>query len=106
MAQKTKHRILMIGDRAELSGSVAKHLQSSGFPSVLAATGQEGVQLLNEDSPDLVLTVLPLPHEDGLALCRTIRSESAVPIIVIAGRDVHPSCVEALEAGADDYVSK
>ena len=106
MAPKTKHSILMIGERAELADSIAKHLQSSGFPSVFACSGQEGVELLNENSPDLVLTVLPMPHEDGLAVCRTIRSESAVPIIIVGARGVQPGCVESLEAGADDYVAK
>jgi DNA-binding response OmpR family regulator len=106
MGHNNNYRVLMIGDRSDLAASLATQLQSHGYPSVVAATGEEGVQLLNEGSPDLVMIVQTLPHENGLAQCRAIRGASAVPVIVVTGRGAEQHCVDSLEAGADDYVAK
>ena len=106
MGQKKNYLVLIIGDSGDLIDSLGKQLKAAGFTSIAAASGSEGLGRLNERTPDVVILTIPLAHEDGLALCAQIRTESTVPILAVTGRGSDQDCVNALGAGADDYIAK
>jgi two-component system KDP operon response regulator KdpE len=81
-------------------------LESEGYHTIDAATGQHAIEEVRTRNPDLVLLDLGLPDIDGLALVPTIRANSAAPIIVVSGRQDETEKIKALDAGADDYMTK
>ena len=81
-------------------------LSSLGYGVRTAADGEEAIQLMKEWSPDLVITDLRMPNLGGLELCRQIRAKSRIPIIVLSVKGEERTKVDALDAGADDYVTK
>jgi two-component system, OmpR family, KDP operon response regulator KdpE len=81
-------------------------LQSSGYEVALAQNGAEALQAAQEHAPDLVITDLAMPEMDGVELTRRLREQSEVPIIVLSVRDSENMKIRALDAGADDYVTK
>jgi two-component system KDP operon response regulator KdpE len=81
-------------------------LTAQDYRGIEAADGQEGLSLLRHEKPDVLVVDLGLPDIDGLELIRMIRAESPVPIVVLSSRDDEKSKVEALDLGADDYVTK
>jgi two-component system KDP operon response regulator KdpE len=81
-------------------------LSSHGYGTRTASDGEEALQLMKEWSPDLLITDLRMPNLDGLGLCRHVRARSQVPIIVLSVKGDERAKVEALDAGADDYVTK
>jgi len=101
-------KLLLVDDDAEIRASVRLgfELQWHDVTVVEAATGDDGVRLVEEERPDLVLLDVGLPDRDGYAVLREIRSFSAVPVIMLTARDEPIDKVRGLEAGADDYVSK
>ncbi len=106
MGQKNDNHVLIIGDSGDLMDSVGKHLKAAGFATTTTTGGNEGLRRLYDGSPDLVIVAQPMAHEDGLALCAQVRTESTVPLIVVTGRGTENDCVEALGAGADDFIAK
>ncbi|MBV9214927.1 MAG: response regulator transcription factor [Acidobacteria bacterium] len=101
-----KHKILVIDDEAQIL-RVLRHLFSSPEYSIKTAVdGESGLAAYQEWSPDLVITDLQMPAVDGLEVCKQIRTSSNVPIIVLSVRDEEKMIIKALDAGADDYITK
>lgn len=103
---KSKARILVVDDDAALSEMLQIVLRQEGFETVRCGTGSEAVQEFRQSRPDLVLLDLMLPGRDGVSVCRDIRAESGVPIIMLTAKSDTSDVVAGLEAGADDYVPK
>lgn len=97
--------MLLVEDDPRVRRALHLALQDEGYVVVEAATGEEGLLAL-ADRPDVVLLDLMLPGMDGFSVCRKIRRESDVPVIVVSARTDSHDVVAGLEAGADDYVSK
>ena len=100
------HTILVIEDEAALRRALRIFLDAHGYGVVLAATGREGLELAAREHPDVVILDLGLPDMDGVQVATELRSWSRVPIVVLSARDAEASKVAALDAGADDYVTK
>jgi two-component system KDP operon response regulator KdpE len=98
--------VLVIEDEAPLRRYLRATLQSFGYRVEEAATGEEGRAMLLRVNPDVVLLDLGLPDADGLDLAREIRGWSRVPIIVVSARGKEEDKIQALDVGADDYLTK
>ena len=101
-----RRNILVVDDEVQITRVLRTTLGAQGFSVRTAGDGDEAVEVLREWIPDLVITDLSMPNMNGLELCRRIRSKSQVPIIVLSVRGEEKIKVEALDAGADDYVTK
>lgn len=101
-----KQRILIVDDEPQIGRVLRTGLSTHGFDVRVAADGEAGLDLFNDWRPALVITDLSMPNIGGLELCRRLRLISEVPIIVLSVRGEEPIKVEALDAGADDYVTK
>ncbi len=99
-------RVLIVDDDPRIVRTLAVNLRARGFDVVLAHSGEEALQVAARHHPDAVILDLGLPHMDGLDVVRGLRGWTSVPIIVLSGRDNEPSKVEALDLGADDYLTK
>jgi two-component system KDP operon response regulator KdpE len=99
-------RILVIDDEPAMVGAVAALVGSEGHRVIAAYDGEEGLRHFEADRPDLVVLDLAMPGLDGLAVCTAIRQQATTPIIVLSGEGQEEAKVEALDAGADDYVTK
>ena len=99
-------RILVVEDEASLADSVRYNLEREGYSVAVARDGQRGLERFRADRPALVILDLMLPELSGLDVCRMIRAESDVPIIVVTAKDTEADKVAGLELGADDYVTK
>ncbi|MGE5596760.1 MAG: response regulator transcription factor [Hyphomicrobiales bacterium] len=99
-------QILVIEDEAPIIEFLGRGLSFKGYHVTLARTGEDGLATMDERPPHLILLDLMLPGMDGLDVCRTVRSRTRAPIIVLTARDSTDSKVAALDAGADDYVVK
>lgn len=99
-------RILVIDDEPAMVGAVAALVGSVGHRVSAAYDGSEGLRRHEADRPDLVILDLAMPDMDGLAVCTEIRRRGNTPIIVLSGEGQEAAKVEALDAGADDYVTK
>lgn len=100
------HRVLIVEDEASLADSIRYNLEREGYEVVVAHDGREAMRLVRKESPDLVLLDLMLPMMSGLDVCRSLRAESSVPIIIVTAKDGEADKVAGLELGADDYVTK
>jgi two-component system, OmpR family, alkaline phosphatase synthesis response regulator PhoP len=98
--------VLLVDDEPLIRETVAEALEGDGLRVITAADGREALQRVREDSPDLVLLDLMLPGLSGMEVCRILRRESSVPIIMLTARDSEVDKVVGLELGADDYVTK
>src|ERR1700692_2816290 len=98
--------ILVIDDEKEIVRALQRGLTAHGYHVLAANTGQEGLNATRRHHPDLLLLDLVLPDMSGLEVCRRIRSESNVPILILSVKDTEYDKVEALDLGADDYVPK
>jgi DNA-binding response OmpR family regulator len=103
---KKRYRLLMIDDDASLGALLVEYFDRFGHELTVAGTAAEGRRLWRGDDPDLLILDVMLPDADGMALCREIRSESDVPIVMLTARGDVPDRVLGLEFGADDYVPK
>jgi two-component system KDP operon response regulator KdpE len=104
--QNGKRNILVVDDEPQITRVLKTTLSSQGYGIRTAADGKQALHEMKAWSPDLVITDLRMPNMDGLALCRAIRAESRVPIIVLSVKGEEAIKVESLDAGADDYVTK
>jgi two-component system KDP operon response regulator KdpE len=99
-------RILVVDDEAPLRRALSVNLTARGYEVDVAATGEEALQLAAKAPPDLVLLDLGLPGIDGTEVIHGLRGWSSVPVIVLSARGTSNAKVDALDAGADDYVTK
>ena len=102
----SKPMILVIEDDETVSGFVCAILSANDYNPIKAAKGKEGVALAASHSPDLILLDLGLPDMDGIEVLKTIRSWTQTPVIVVSARYHEREKVEALDLGANDYVTK
>jgi two-component system response regulator RegX3 len=98
--------ILVVEDEEALADSVRYNLEREGYAVSVAGDGRRALERFRSDSPSLVILDLMLPELSGLDVCRMIRSESEVPIIMVTAKDSEADKVTGLELGADDYVTK
>ena len=99
-------RILVIDDEPQITRVLRASLSAQGFDVRTANDPEEGLLVFRDWSPDLVITDLMMPGLSGVEVCRAIRTHSATPVLVLSVRDHERSKIEALDAGADDYVTK
>jgi two-component system, OmpR family, response regulator RegX3 len=98
--------VLIVEDERPLAETIAYSLQQEGLRAAIAHDGERGIELFRSRSPALVLLDLMLPKLSGLDVCRLIRAESTVPIVILTAKDSEADKVAGLELGADDYVTK
>ena len=98
--------ILVVDDEATLRETLAWNLQQEGYLVVEAADGRQALDRFRAERPDLVLLDLMLPELSGVEVCRRMRAESDVPILMLTARDSEVDKIVGLEVGADDYVTK
>jgi two-component system KDP operon response regulator KdpE len=101
-----KQRILVIDDEPQITRVLRTSLSGSGYEVRTAEDGHAGLRIAREWRPDLVITDVSMPNMDGVELSGQLRSESRVPIIVLSVKGDEKTKVAALDAGADDYVTK
>jgi two-component system KDP operon response regulator KdpE len=99
-------RVLVVDDEPQIRRALRTSLEAHGYEVATAGTGEEGVLAAAETAPDLVLLDLGLPDLDGTEVIERVRSFSDVPVVVLSVRDRQADKVAALDAGADDYVTK
>jgi two-component system KDP operon response regulator KdpE len=100
-----KH-IMVVDDESQITRVLRTALSTHGYDIRVANDGETALEIMKDWAPDLVITDLAMPNMDGLELCRRIRTVSEVPIIVLSVRGEERTKVKALDAGADDYVTK
>ena len=98
--------ILVVDDETTLRETLVEALEMEGYRAVAAADGRAALETFRAERPDLVLLDLMLPELSGVEVCRILRAESAVPIIMLTAKDSEVDKVVGLELGADDYVTK
>ena len=100
-----KH-ILVVDDESQITRVLRTSLSSHGYDIRVANDGETALEIMKDWTPDLVITDLAMPNMDGLELCRRLRVKTQSPIIVLSVRGEERTKVQALDAGADDYVTK
>jgi two-component system, OmpR family, KDP operon response regulator KdpE len=103
---ESKKRILVVDDEQEITLVLRSGLAKHGYDVRVAGEGEAALELFRAWPPDLVVTDLSMPNMNGLKLCQQLRTISAVPIIVLSVKGDEATKIEALDAGADDYVTK
>lgn len=106
MKSETAVRILIVDDEAPMRRLLARTLEEQGHKTIAAESGQEGLDRATMDRPDLILLDLGLPDMDGVNVLKKIREWSAVPVIILSVQNSEETIVRALDAGADDYLTK
>src|SRR6185295_1025407 len=101
-----KKRILVVDDEPQITRVLRTALTGSGYDVRTADDGHSGLRVAREWQPDLVITDISMPNMNGVELCGQLRAESTLPIIVLSVKGEEKTKVEALDAGADDYVTK
>ena len=99
-------RILLVDDEVAIQRAVAPLLRSRGYEVEVAGTGADALRIVASHPPDLIVLDLGLPDLEGTEVCRRVRAESAMPIVVLSARGAEADKVQALDLGADDYVTK
>jgi two-component system KDP operon response regulator KdpE len=106
MAEPRNTLALLIEDDPNIVDMIRSNLSVRGFDTVVSADGSQALRLLETEAPDIVLLDLMLPETDGMELCREIRERSSVAVIVVSARGGERDKVNALNMGADDYMTK
>ena len=101
-----KYKILIVEDESNICSFVRTILEANDYQVLEASTCQQGIMMFASHVPDLIILDLGLPDRDGLWLIRSVRTTSAVPILVLSARTMENDKVEALDLGANDYVTK
>ena len=99
-------RILVVDDEPQITRVLRVSLESNGYQVVIARNGQEALGRIQESAPHLIVTDLSMPIMDGLELTRAVRRTATTPIVVLSVREQEAMKVAALDAGADDYMTK
>lgn len=103
---KDHWRILVVDDEPQITRVLRTTLSTQGYDLRVANDGETALEIMKDWTPDLIITDLSMPQMDGLELCRRVRANSFMPIIVLSVRGEERTKVKALDAGADDYVTK
>jgi len=103
---ENKKRILVVDDEQEITLVLRSGLAKHGYDVRTASEGEAALELFSAWPPDLVVTDLSMPNMDGLKLCQRLRATSTVPIIILSVKGDEATKIEALDAGADDYITK
>ncbi|GAC1382718.1 MAG: response regulator [Ktedonobacteraceae bacterium] len=103
---KSGARILVVDDEIEIMRALQRSLTAYGFEVFIASSGEDALEAINQHRPDLMLLDLGLPGMSGLEVCKRVRAQSNLPIIVLSVKDAERDKVQALDLGADDYVPK
>jgi len=103
---ETRKRILVVDDEQEITLVLRSGLSKHGYDVRVANEGEAALELFRAWTPDLVVTDLSMPNMNGLTLCKQLRAVSSVPIIVLSVKNDEVTKVEALDLGADDYLTK
>lgn len=98
--------ILVVDDEKEIVRALSRSLSAHGYTVFTARSGEEAIEEITRHRPDLMLLDLMLPGISGLDVCRQVRTESSVPILVLSVKETEHDKVEALDLGADDYIQK
>lgn len=98
--------ILVVEDEPRLAGVLRDYLHAAGFATAWVADGEEALPAFRQLRPDLLLLDLMLPHRDGVEICRDLRAESQVPVIMVTARVEEIDRLLGLQVGADDYICK
>ena len=101
-----KDRVLVVEDEKSISGLIKAILTANGYDVITASTGNEAFSMISSHCPDLVVLDLGLPDMDGMEIIKAVRSWTSLPIIVVSARSYERDKVQALDMGADDYVTK
>lgn len=101
-----KERILIVEDEKNILRFIKNIIESNGYDPIVAKTGEEAYSMIGSHRPDLVLLDLGLPDMDGVNIIKNVRSWTRMPIIVVSARSSERDKVEALDLGADDYITK
>ncbi|MCU0512028.1 MAG: response regulator transcription factor [Anaerolineae bacterium] len=99
-------KILIVEDDAKTANLLRLYLQQAGYEALVTQDGRAALTLAREQLPDLVVLDLMLPRMDGLDICRTLRLETGVPIIILTARSTEEDILNGLDTGADDYITK
>jgi DNA-binding response OmpR family regulator len=99
-------KILVVDDDPKTAASIRLYLEREGYETLVAHGGRRALELARSESPDLVVLDLMLPEIDGYEVCRALRSESAVPIVMLTARTTEEDTLRGLDLGADDYIAK
>lgn len=102
----TRPHILVVDDEPQITRVLRTSLNAQGYEIRAANDGETALEIVKDFAPDLVITDLAMPRMNGIELCRRLRQTSQVPIIVLSVRGEERSKVEALDSGADDYITK
>jgi two-component system, OmpR family, KDP operon response regulator KdpE len=98
--------ILVVDDEPQITRVLRTSLSAQGYDIRVANSGEMALEIMKDWTPNLIITDLSMPSVDGVQLCRRVRAVSQIPIIVLSVREKEQQKVEALDAGADDYVTK
>ncbi len=98
--------ILVVDDEPQITRVLRTSLSAQGYDIRVANSGEMALEIMKDWTPTLIITDLSMPSVDGVQLCRTVRAHSQVPILVLSVRDQERQKVEALDAGADDFITK
>lgn len=99
-------RVLLVEDDTTIREALALNLRAEGYEVATASDGETGLAAARSTAPDLVVLDVMLPELDGLTVCRVLRRESSVPIILLTARGTETDKIVGLESGADDYIVK
>ena len=102
----TSAKVLVVDDESQIRRVLRTTLTSQGYTVAEAKSGDEALELIRQERPDLILLDVNMPGRSGLETCREVRSSSDIPIIMLTVRNTERDKVQALDAGADDYVVK
>src|SRR5581483_3612388 len=102
----SRPHILVVDDEPQITRVLRTSLSAQGYEIRIANDGETALEIAKDFAPDLVITDLAMPHMNGVELCRHLRKLSQVPILVLSVRGEERSKVEALDSGADDYITK
>ena len=100
------YKVLVIDDEPQIIKALGVNMQARGYQMYAASNAQSGLAIASERSPDVVIVDLGLPDRDGMTVISSLRSWSNVPILVLSGRSDSKYKIQALEIGADDYITK
>jgi len=103
---KEQPTVLIADDEPQMVGVIAYALQTAGFQVIMAYDGLQALQQIEKHHPDLVILDVTMPGMDGFEVCRRVRSETTIPVLLLTVRDEQEDVIKGLELGADDYMTK